>query len=560
MTFVDNIRRLYLELLQKYEGGTSSTSTKKFVPIVSEFASLLKIPVKDIYATGSANRPGNLEVRLNQGERAKHHTKVGLGFLKDEKNTPENTIKITNSAFVTCEKFIFGSKANYDNIVIFVESNGTLKPTGICCRERNAIANTLITSLEIPEDMVRTGSSALNAPEESGSTSTTAHKNKLSSVDYPTHTDIVTALRVKPFMLLAGISGTGKSRIVRKLAQASVTEDLQRAYDPESVASGFDRWKLHKPANFELVPVKANWHNSLEVIGYKSNISGAYEFTPFVEFVVRAWQHQDVPFFVCFDEMNLAPVEQYFSEFLSAIETRSFENDEYETDPLIKPFELFGDSMCKSMLTRLLGDKYETTLTLTKLSDRFRTKGLTIPKNLLILGTVNMDDTTFSFSRKVLDRAMSVLMNEVVFADFFAGKTQDDLLEMDNDVKTLLIDRPIDGLEADHIHKDEVEAYLTALNSLLEDTQFKLGYRAANEALLYVSAAHKFNPAATVKGALDEFTLMKVLSRIEGNKRLLGNLLDDLQKVITIEYPKANAKLRKMAEALDKRPFVSYWT
>ena len=91
----------------------------------------------------------------------------------------------------------------------------------------------------------------------------------------------LTALRTKPFMLLAGISGTGKSRIVRKLAQASVSESLQREFDPKSVANGFNRWELHKPANFELIQVKPNWHNSLEVVGYKSNIGGAhYEFTP----------------------------------------------------------------------------------------------------------------------------------------------------------------------------------------------------------------------------------------------------------------------------------------
>ena len=161
------------------------------------------------------------------------------------------------------------------------------------------------------------------------------------------HMNYITALRTKPFMLLAGISGTGKSRIVRKLAQASITEDVQKLYDPKSIENGFKRWELHKPANFELVQVKPNWHNSLEVVGYKSNIGGAhYEFTPFVEFVVRAWKHQDVPFFLCLDEMNLAPVEQYFAEFLSAIESRSIENDEYETDPIIKPFIDFGDEVC----------------------------------------------------------------------------------------------------------------------------------------------------------------------------------------------------------------------
>ena len=376
------------------------------------------------------------------------------------------------------------------------------------------------------------------------------------------------ALRTKPFMLLAGISGTGKSRIVRKLAQASITEDLQKKYDPKSVENGFNRWELHKPANFELVQVKPNWHNSLEVVGYKSNIgSPHYEFTPFVEFVARAWKHQDVPFFLCLDEMNLAPVEQYFAEFLSAIESRSIENGEYETDPIIKPFSEFDtrddngnvtDKLSDRMIAKLIG-KLDTQ-TKSDLADRFRTKGLTLPKNLLVLGTVNMDETTFSFSRKVLDRAMSIVMNDVEYDKFFTGETENDMAEFDDATKELLIDRPIRGLEAENNGAEQVEQYLTAINEVLNETPFKLGYRAANEALLYVSAAHQFDGSIDVNAALDEFTLMKILSRIEGDKRSIENLLDDLQHVINESYPASNKKLVQMAKTLQNKQFVSYWT
>lgn len=380
------------------------------------------------------------------------------------------------------------------------------------------------------------------------------------------HMNYLTALRTKPFMLLAGISGTGKSRIVRKLAQASVTEELQRKYDPKSVENGFDRWQLHKPANFEIIQVKPNWHNSLEVVGYKSNIGGAhYEFTPFVEFLARAWKHQDIPFFLCLDEMNLAPVEQYFAEFLSAIESRSMEKDEYETDPIIKPFNEFGEKVCNEMLNHLVG-KIDASNAIpgspdAKLVERFKTKGLTLPRNLLVLGTVNMDETTFSFSRKVLDRAMSIVMNKVEYDKFFTGETENDMAEFDENIKNLLIDRPIRGLDAEENEADKVEEYLTAVNNVLDDTPFKLGYRAANEALLYVSAAHHFDSDATVEAALDEFTLMKILSRIEGDKRSIGTKLDELQKVINEStYPKSNKKLQQMADTLRNKQFVSYWT
>ena len=373
------------------------------------------------------------------------------------------------------------------------------------------------------------------------------------------------ALRTKPFMLLAGISGTGKSRIVRKLAQASITEELQKLYDPKSVANGFGRWELHKPVNFELIQVKPNWHNSLEVVGYKSNIGGAhYEFTPFVEFVARAWRHPKVPFFLCLDEMNLAPVEQYFAEFLSAIESRSIENGEYETDPIIKPFVEFGGDLWKSMVNHLLGDVNASDAAsdspIAKLVERFKTKGLTLPQNLLVMGTVNMDETTFSFSRKVLDRAMSIVMNDVEYDKFFSGESENDVAEMNDEIKELLIERPIRGLEAEDNEAEEVEKYLTNINTIFEDSPFKLGYRAANEALLYVSAARKFNPDADLNTTLDEFTLMKILSRIEGDKRSIGGLLVDLQNVITSNYPQSNKKLIKMAETLKDKQFVSYWT
>jgi hypothetical protein len=360
----------------------------------------------------------------------------------------------------------------------------------------------------------------------------------------------LTALRTKPFMLLAGISGTGKSRIVRKLAQASTTQKYENAED---------RWKDNRPENFELIQVKPNWHNSMDVVGYYSNVAKRYEFPPFIDFIVKAWQDLETPYFLCLDEMNLAPVEQYFAEFLSAIESRSFDADgNYVTDPIIKPFKKFGEKEGKAMLVQLFG--VPDPIDKNPLALQFFEKGLTLPKNLLVMGTVNMDETTFSFSRKVLDRAMSVVMNEVDYEGFFNGDTENDVAEMDEATRNLLIDRPIRGLEAENNEADAVKEYLTKINEKLNDTPFKLGYRAANEALLYVSAAHKFNPDADIHVALDEFTMMKILSRIEGDKRSIGNLLDELKEVITNDYPKSNEKLEKMAETLKNKQFVSYWT
>ena len=360
------------------------------------------------------------------------------------------------------------------------------------------------------------------------------NKLKSSNQHHSIYTSYLTALRTKPFMLLAGISGTGKSRIVRKLAQATVTEELQKAEGYKGTDFANDRWTLHSPANFELIQVKPNWHNSMDVIGYLSNIpSPHYVFTPFIEFIVKAWQHPEVPFFLCLDEMNLAPVEEYFAEFLSAIESRSFEGGEYMSDPIIKPFNSFGENVAKMMVNTLFPNftAADKNSFLGKVVDHLETKGLTLPKNLIVIGTVNMDETTFSFSRKVLDRAMSVEMNEVNYDSLLTDTTDDDLKAIvkafeengDADLKALLVDRHIEAKEIiEELGEDAQFAinYLKRVNALLEGTPFKLGYRAANEALIYLQASHEFGQTDRI-AALDNFTLMKILSRIEGDETKL---------------------------------------
>ena len=346
----------------------------------------------------------------------------------------------------------------------------------------------------------------------------------------------LTAIRTKPFVLLAGISGTGKSRIVRKLAQATVTEELQVAYGNKYTTFEEERWNIHKPENFEIIQVKPNWHNSMDVVGYLSNIPEPhYVFTPFVEFIIKAMKYPFMPFFLCLDEMNLAPVEEYFAEFLSAIESRSCVNKEYFTDPIIKPFDSFGEDVCNEMIRTFFPEynpnekdnEYEY------LISRLKTQGLMLPQNLIVIGTVNMDETTFSFSRKVLDRAMSIEMNEVDYDSFLSGSTDDELKSVLEKItrrhlNKYLIYRPINAIDVLTSEKgnlsDEdskyVIDYLKRVNDLLDGTPFKLGYRAANEALLYLSSSYKFKSGNRVK-AMDNFTLMKILSRIEGDESKL---------------------------------------
>jgi hypothetical protein len=384
----------------------------------------------------------------------------------------------------------------------------------------------------------------------------------------------LTALRTKPFMLLAGISGTGKSRIVRKLAQATTTQ---------TYANENDRWNDNRPENFELIQVKPNWHNSMDVVGFYSNISRRYEFTPFIEFIVKAWQHKDTPYFLCLDEMNLAPVEEYFAEFLSAIESRSTDADgNYITDPIIKPFKDFGEKVGKDMLKQLFGEA--DPIDKNPLAVQFYEKGLTLPPNLMVMGTVNMDETTFTFSRKVLDRAMSIEMNEVDYDKFLSGETE--AFPLLTDFNALLVNRPQKASEVkDDIDSAKVVEYLKDVNALLEDTPFKLGYRAANEAMLYVSANKELaGEKFSLTTALDGFTLMKILSRIEGDDQRLSidendpriaashitadtdgdplNLLTCLRAIVRNHLgndTQTEKKIASMCRTLEREHFVSYW-
>ena len=149
----------------------------------------------------------------------------------------------------------------------------------------------------------------------------------------------ITAIKSKPFLLLAGISGTGKSRIVRELARSCW-------------GKGSDEYKAQKPRNFEMIQVKSNWHDSSELFGYVSRINGEkFIVGPFLKFMVRALKEPNVPYFLCLDEMNLAPVEQYFAEYLSVIESRKLKDDgSIETDPIVD-FESTG--AYHSLITQL---------------------------------------------------------------------------------------------------------------------------------------------------------------------------------------------------------------
>ena len=164
---------------------------------------------------------------------------------------------------------------------------------------------------------------------------------------FPTHRlrSYYVALKTKPFAILSGVSGTGKTRLAELFAEAM---------------TGL------APKQFRLIPVRPDWNDSTALFGYQNVLANRYQSTPFLETVRAAGQPENrrKAFFVCLDEMNLARVEHYLADYLSALESRAHR---------IPLFEGIAD--------------------------------LVLPPNLFVTGTVNVDETTHGFSRKVLDRA-----------------------------------------------------------------------------------------------------------------------------------------------------------
>lgn len=370
----------------------------------------------------------------------------------------------------------------------------------------------------------------------------------------------ITAIKSKPFLLLAGISGTGKSRIVRELARA--------CWDKDS-----DEFKAQKPKNYEMIQVKPNWHDSSELIGYVSRIDGErYIVGPFLRFLVKALHNPNIPHFLCLDEMNLAPVEQYFAEYLSIIESRKLDDsDNVVTDPIIG-FE--STDAYKSLIDQLFTDDKEREEYLTEEGG----KRLSIPQNLIVVGTVNMDETTFSFSRKVLDRAMTIEMNEV---DLYSGLTERHE-QIGKLGKEELIGTAVEGVDVYEDNKDVCDkalTYLQAVNNAL-NTSFKIAYRTRNDFLLYVVNNLPYNKDEqgndlsedfVIARALDEITSMKILSRIEGDDTKVTNtFLDNLKKTIEeglksiyedfkTEDSVSLLKLKEMKQKLDSG-YTSFWS
>lgn len=332
----------------------------------------------------------------------------------------------------------------------------------------------------------------------------------------------ITSLLAKPFVILTGNSGTGKTRISKQFAEYLEVIDI----------NGEKNWLI--------VPVGADWTDNARVLGFYNPLAdngvGKYEKTGIIKLIERANDNPEIPYFLLLDEMNLSHVERYFSDFLSHMETPD------------NPFEIDG--------YRNKDDEDETT------------GKLPYPENLFVIGTVNIDETTYMFSPKVLDRA-----NVIEFKP-----DKDDVLNMFSSASQEIKITPVKSGVAeaflrlakeirsgksrvDELQMAEVRNVFTAIYDITEKNGYEFAYRTVREIKQYISAAYELSGQwadAEIYRAIDEQLLQKVLPKIHGNRKEIGTMLDELEAVCKQNGKELELSRRKIEQMKGKLAAVQY--
>lgn len=418
----------------------------------------------------------------------------------------------------------------------------------------------------------------------------TSETTELDSRDYA----YMAAIKTKPFLILGGFSGTGKSLLVKSLAFTTCPCD------------GVLNTSETSPGNYLLVSVKPNWHDATDITGFRSSVNRNYYVTDFMRFLVKAKLHPNVPFFVCLDEMNLAPVEEYFADFLSVIESRKRKKDGAIVTDAIVPASVFNDKdyaddfdiFLKIGLKPIneVKDITEFTAKIKEsdsdesdffeqswLVEELKRDGLTIPQNVIIIGTVNMDDTTNSFSRKVIDRAMtfetivgtfdSSYFDSDVTLGYVKNYRKGELFISDEVRATEMME---DGrFTLSDEEKNRIIGFINDINSDMEGTPFKISYRILNETILLYRAKQKIvelmgeeeeNDGVEINTDLnsifDDVLMQKVLPRIEGDFEKCDKCLVKLgDRAERMEWKQSSEKIEFMIKRFgkDHSGFTSFW-
>jgi 5-methylcytosine-specific restriction endonuclease McrBC GTP-binding regulatory subunit McrB len=304
------------------------------------------------------------------------------------------------------------------------------------------------------------------------------------------------SLKTKPFVILTGISGTGKTKIAQVFA-----EYMCQGLTPEE-----------KAKRIAFIPVRPDWMDNKGLLGYYNLLDEKYHATPVLQTLIEAKAHQDKPYFIILDEMNLSKVEQYFSDFLSIMESRTAGNQQ-------------GEMLDLHTLTEK--QKPETLTVPPQIS---------IPPNVYFTGTVNVDESTYMFSPKVLDRANVIEFNEVDLVNYEKGiASADGCVLQEQDVREKLL--PAGGKtpfcnKADYASAQEMDSntgvHLSKILDILHPHQLHFGYRVVNEIARFILHASDMLQDFELDETLDIQILQKILPKFHGTQAKLEEPLGKL--------------------------------
>ena len=348
------------------------------------------------------------------------------------------------------------------------------------------------------------------------------------------------SLKSKPFVILAGTSGTGKTRLVRLFAEAIGATSANGRYCQ--------------------VAVRPDWSDSTDLFGHV-DLNGNFVPGTILPFLKAATGNPNQPYILCLDEMNLARVEYYMSDFLSIIESRDLKDGEIVSD-LIMTNDKYGNDKEAIAAYGEIG----------------------FPQNLYIVGTVNMDETTFPFSRKVLDRANTIEFNYVDLGLQFSEPL--DVVESYEADNSFLMSEYLVLNRDCREYFDVIGpicSQLESINKILQKANAHVGYRVRDEIVFYL--INNMNAGLLKEEeAFDNCVMQKILPRIQGSSASIKEMLCQLfellsgqkidanasdsstasamQKILdggNVTYTKSAAKIKFMVQRFEEDGFTSYW-
>lgn len=430
-----------------------------------------------------------------------------------------------------CPLYNHGEKDRYWPILFFGRDAGSKEKGSFVWKLRPELYDAL-TEFDILRFLPKGGSAGKNPPKFNLSPKETVDhiKSYIASKGFSYEGSLIEnfylSLKSKPFTILAGTSGTGKTKLVKLFAEAIGANEANGRY--------------------KMVSVRPDWSDGSDLFGH-TDLNGNFIEGPVCSAFDAAMSEPDKPVFLCLDEMNLARVEYYLSDFLSVIESRER-----------------GDG---GKITTSAIAQYENG----------------IPDNLYLVGTVNMDETTFPFSKKVLDRANTIEFNYVELVPKFEGTLS---LVEPLDVPNRFLQTEYLVLERDCADEQDYVTQicdnLQRINDILRKANAHVGYRVRDEIVFYMLNNKKAGNLLTEEQAFDNEIMQKILPRIQGSAVSIKDMLIELfkfcmgdqagvdqdngnvskqmeNKADSATYKESAKKIGYMMKRYEEDGFTSYW-